>query len=297
MKDLKKKLYAWLVGDYDLDAPEDIPEPGKKGEPEPTHRNIVIHGIRHPRLIHAIYSTLAVFCLVCLCTLLLLTISNMPRYGESQSHMDMLTEEYIEHGMENTGAVNIVAGIILEYRAFDTLGESFVLFCALNCVLALLQADSKREEEKLKNTVSDLDDLSMDPVLRQTAKIIIPFIFMYGVYILLNGHLSPGGGFSGGAVLGAAIVLFSAAYGEEAARRFLSERRFKIVSLIALSFYCLSKSYSFYTGANELESFIGNGTPGDIISAGLILPLNIAVGLVVACTIYGIYRMLGWRRF
>ena len=61
--------------------------------------------------------------------------------------------------------------------------------------------------------------------------------------------------------------------------------------MIALGFYSLSKSYSFFTGANHLESFIPKGTPGNILSSGLILPLNIAVGMVVACTMYGFYVM------
>ena len=51
------------------------------------------------------------------------------------------------------------------------------------------------------------------------------------------------------------------------------------------------QSYSFYTGANHLHSIIPNGTPGAILSGGLILPLNIAVGLVVACTMYAFYAM------
>ena len=297
MKNLKDKFRAWIVGDYDLDATENLPEPGKSGERELGDKQIYIRELKHPKLTKAIYAVLSVLCLVCMATLLMLTIAEMPRYGEEQEHMNMVTQEYIEHGMEYTGAVNIVAGIILEYRAFDTLGESFVLFCALTCVLSLLQAETADEEKKLASLPSELDDLSFDQILRQTARIIVPFILLFGVYMLMNGHLSPGGGFSGGAVIGAAIILFSAAYGDEAARHFLSEKTFKTVSLFALSFYCLSKSYSFFTGANELESFIGKGTPGDILSAGLILPLNIAVGFVVACTVYGIYRMLGWRRF
>ena len=59
----------------------------------------------------------------------------------------------------------------------------------------------------------------------------------------------------------------------------------------ALSFYCLAKSYSFFTGANHMENMIPNGTPGAIISSGLILPLNICVGLVVSCTIYAFYAL------
>jgi len=60
---------------------------------------------------------------------------------------------------------------------------------------------------------------------------------------------------------------------------------------VALGFYCLAKGYSFFTGANHLESGISLGTPGSIFSSGLILPLNVAVGFVVTLTMYGIYRM------
>jgi multicomponent Na+:H+ antiporter subunit B len=56
--------------------------------------------------------------------------------------------------------------------------------------------------------------------------------------------------------------------------------------------YCLAKSYSFFTGANHLESHIPLGTPGAILSSGLILILNICVGMVVACTMYSFYALV-----
>ena len=59
----------------------------------------------------------------------------------------------------------------------------------------------------------------------------------------------------------------------------------------ALGFYALAKSYSFYTGANHLHSIIPIGVPGDLISSGLILPLNICVGVIVACTMFGFYSL------
>ncbi len=71
----------------------------------------------------------------------------------------------------------------------------------------------------------------------------------------------------------------------------------------SLTFYCLAKSYSFFTGANGLHSIISQGTPGDLISAGLILPLNIAVGFVVAHHVFllrgfqkGRYVIYVWRK-
>lgn len=287
---IKDNLRKWLSYDYDLDAEPMPPEHVEFGDETPDLA--FWHNLRRRGAHRALYYVVAVICSVVLASTLLLTVAGMPRYGEDAEFMDTVTYEYLAHGMEYTGAVNIVSGIILEYRAFDTLGESFVLFCAVTCVLILLRLDDETEMN-----APSYHYLTHDVILRRTVRALIPLIFVFGIYVLLNGHLSPGGGFSGGAVLGAGIILLSSAYGEEASGRLVTERTFRIVTTSALLFYCVGKSYTFYTGANGLETFIGNGTPGDILSAGLILPLNVAVGLVVACTMYGIYRMFKERRF
>jgi len=66
----------------------------------------------------------------------------------------------------------------------------------------------------------------------------------------------------------------------------------KWITFGSLMVYCLAKSYSFFTGANHLESHIPLGTPGAILSSGLILILNICVGMVVACTMYSFYALV-----
>lgn len=57
-----------------------------------------------------------------------------------------MAAKYIEDGLQDTGAVNIVTGMILDYRAFDTFGESNVLFIATCTVLILLRNDKKKEK-------------------------------------------------------------------------------------------------------------------------------------------------------
>ena len=118
-----------------------------------------------------------------------------------------------------------------------------------------------------------------------------PVIVIYGIYVILNGHISPGGGFSGGAIIGAGLILYANAFGFEKLNRFFTEKTYKWISFVSLSFYCLAKSYSFFTGANHLESGIPLGQAGAILSSGLILPLNICVGMVVACTMYAFYTL------
>ena len=197
--------------------------------------------------------------------------------------------------MQDTGAVNIVAGMILDYRAFDTFGESNVLFIATCTVLILLRNDKKKGKEtaEAEERRESYYEPKADSILQKITFILFPIIVIFGIYVVVNGHLSPGGGFSGGAIIGAGLILYLNAYGFEKTEKFFTEKTYKWVSFGSLSFYCLAKSYSFFTGNefNGIHSIIGPGTPGDFLSGGLILPLNLAVGFVVCCTMYSFYMI------
>lgn len=236
----------------------------------------------------------ALFCIF-LVLMLLISISYMPTYGHAENPVNNeVSERYIEKGLQETGAVNIVTGMILDYRAFDTLGESHVLFIATCTVLILLRKDGNKnaQGQNLDAEISDrIYEPKNDPILQTAAKVLIPPIVIFGIYVVLGGHLGPGGGFSGGAIIGAGLILYLNAFGFQKTERFFKEKTYKVLSVCALGCYCLAKSYSFYTGANHIESIIPLGTPGAILSSGLILILNICVGIVVAGTMYTFYVM------
>ena len=242
-----------------------------------------------------IYLVVAVISCVVLIGVLLYAVANLPRYGRDNPKADQVVERYVEKGLEETGAINIVSGMILDYRAFDTLGESHVLFTALICVMILLRKDQKNMrsgyEDYYKINQDRYFGLSSDVILRRTGMLMVPIILLYGIYILLNGQNSPGGGFSGGAIIGAGMIIFAASFGLDTADRVFTWRFFRFVTLTSLAFYSFAKGYVFFTGANGIENGIGKGTPGAILSGGLILPLDIAVGLVVACTMFGFYSL------
>lgn len=246
------------------------------------------------RFFKRLYKLLAGLCCIALVLILSLGVINLPPIGNADNPTNNeVSEKYIEDGLQDTGAVNIVTGMILDYRAFDTFGESNVLFIATCTVLILLRNDKKSgkgsaAEEELHDSFYEPKN---DAILQGITKILVPIIMIFGIYIILNGHLSPGGGFSGGAVIGAGLILYLNAFGFEKTERFFTEKTYKWVSFCALLFYCLAKSYSFYTGAHHLESGIPLGTPGAIVSSGLILPLNICVGMVVACTMYAFFAL------
>lgn len=236
------------------------------------------------------YMGMAVLICVVLSAILLLTVSFLPPFGDPGNPANNeVFVKYIEDTLKDTNATNVVAGIILDYRAFDTFGESSVLFIAACAVTILLRRDG--EAPSRGGLSAEMDAPRQDKILTKVSMLVIPVVMLYGIYVILNGHISPGGGFSGGTIIGAGLILYLSAFGTAQVRRFLTYRRYLFINFFALCFYAIAKGYSFYTGANHLESGIPFGTPGAILSGGLILPLNIAVGIVVACTMYGFYAL------
>ena len=188
----------------------------------------VIHSER--RLFSAWYRVAAVLCCLALMAVFLYMVAHITRYGAENPRATEITERYVEHGLEETGAVNIVAGMILDYRAFDTLGESHVLFTALICVMILLRRDRKNMrtayEDYYRISEEDYFPTDRDQIARRVGGVLTPCILLFGIYILLNGQISPGGGFSGGAVLGAGLVIFASTRGDSAVDGFLTKRVF-----------------------------------------------------------------------
>lgn len=309
-----RKFRRWLDGEVDLLAlGVEVSEPKKGPEPGPATQALPVPGPVKPlsaaarrhryqkdnrgiRPFRKAYQLMSVALCLGIISVLLWTVSYLPAFGNAGNpDNNEVSARYIERGLQETGAVNIVTGMILDYRAFDTFGESCVLFIASCCVLVLLRIDAtdgdKRSRKRLEEANDRLFEPKDDVILQKCACVMVPLILMFGIYIVLNGHLSPGGGFSGGAVLGSGLIFYLNAFGFEKTGRFFTEKIYRRVTLCALTFYCLAKSYSFYTGANHLHSGIPLGVPGAILSSGLILPLNICVGLVVACTMYAFYAL------
>lgn len=239
------------------------------------------------------YTVVAVIMALIIIGCLIYTVSFLPHFGsaDNPANSGVVVKTYIENGVYDTGATNFVAGMILNYRAFDTLGESTVLFVAAIAVIILLFKHKTKVEEKAERLEEEVFEDKHDVILRHGALILVPFIFVFGAYVLFNGHLSPGGGFSGGTILGAAFILYNLAFGDKSTKKFFNYNINKVIKISALTFYALSQSYMFYTGANGLAIPNINGVAGSLISSGFILPLNIGVGFEVACTMFGFYSL------
>lgn len=123
-------------------------------------------------------------------------------------------------------------------------------------------------------------------IVKNISNILLPFIQVFGLYVMIFGHISPGGGFAGGSILGASFIMYRFINGGEKADQRYKFNYMLSLACSALVIYGLLKGSVFISAFLGIHSFIGTGVPGTILSGGFILPLNILVGLVVAITFY-----------
>ena len=281
-----------------MDSPENRWLSANQGR-EQTVRTRFNHwfGERGLEIFTTLYRFMSVIICVTLVSVLLSVVSALPPFGNpTNPDVNEVVERYVSKGTEETGAVNAVAGMISAYRGFDTLGEAHVLFVAACSVIVLLRVDP---EERKHGTLLDFpetgEDMDFEPngdeILRKTAKLLVPLSFIFGMYVILNGASSPGGGFSGGSLIGAGLILNSAAFGFRRTERFFGDEMYHLVKTACLTAYAAMMAYFIFMGANQLPDHVWLGIPGTIFSGGLILPINFVVGLEVACTMYCFYAL------
>ena len=129
-------------------------------------------------------------------------------------------------------------------------------------------------------------------IISTIAQKLFPFIVLFGFYLISHGHLSPGGGFQGGVVLGTAIILLALSHSiEQTEKKFKSRwlnmlEKLGILTLIFLGFLGIFLGYSF------LSNFLPLGKPGQIASGGLMLLFNIAIGIKIAAGVSVIFYAL-----
>ena len=273
MKKMEKKsrFLAWVDGELSFPLKTDLAEPSLRQNPK---RRAGMPEQRRMDIFSKAYAVLcAAVCLVLLLTLLALAM-DMPRFGsEENPTVNEVSDHYVGSAEHETGAENVIAGMILNYRGFDTFGESCVLFLAVCCVMQLLWNTGTGKKQGVNFG-------GADAILCQVSRLLLPCVLCFGLCVLFNGHTSPGGGFSGGSVLGAALILFALAFGEKAVSRFFTRRVFNLVRITGLMVYALMFGCYIFLGANGIESEL---------SRYIVLVVDIAVGLVVMSTMYGFY--------
>jgi len=119
---------------------------------------------------------------------------------ETRTELAGISQHFASKGAEEVGAANIVTAIVVTYRGFDTLGEVTILFLTASIISFFLKLKDEDEESNIKN--HDTSEL-----LVTASQILIPIMFLFGIYVFMNGHLTPGGGFQGGAIIATGVAL------------------------------------------------------------------------------------------
>lgn len=204
-----------------------------------------------------------------------LTLSSIP-FGSTSSDVG---EYYIDSGRDDTGATNIVTSVVVGYRAFDTLGEVTVLFVAAIGLGAILAAGRENEEKKK----AEWEPASL--ILYTGCRFLFPLILLFGAYVFIHGHLTPGGGFQGGAVIASAFLMV-----------YLGCRKKRISKTWARNTESISGLVFVVTGLTGLavgghyflSNFLPEGTLNTLFSAGIIPIIYIAIGLKVGSELTGV---------
>ena len=136
----------------------------------------------------------------------------------------------------------------------------------------------------------------MTIIVRTIARLLFPFTFLLGVYIVLHGHITPGGGFPGGVIIAASVVMLLLAYGIERAEAKVSFLRAEVLESIGGLAIVFIGLVGLLLGIAFLENVFPKGTLGNLFSAGNLPLLYLAVGIKVTAGIILIfYAMTRFR--
>jgi len=129
-------------------------------------------------------------------------------------------------------------------------------------------------------------------IIRAVARVMIPFIQLYALYVIMHGHHSPGGGFQGGVIFGASYILYLLTHGLEEARTRMSEMKAGIFSSLGVLIYSGIGLLCIFLGGNYLDygklSIILKVIPAQARSLG-ILGVEIGVGITVMAVMFSIF--------
>jgi len=185
--------------------------------------------------------------------------------------LNLTARYYAEHSAADIGAANIVTAIIATYRGLDTLGEVTVLFLSAT-ILGLVLAQGRRQASRGSSLVP------AGELLTTGSRVLAPLIILLGVYVFVNGHLTPGGGFQGGAIIASGMLLLLLA---DPVKRF-SHRLIATVESLAGIFYVAIGLIGLFLAGGFLDNrFLPTGELGALVSAGAIPLIYSLIGLKV----------------
>ena len=207
-----------------------------------------------------------------------LVFAGLAVFYTEQHSLRPLAESYVMLVPRELGAPNVITGILLTYRGFDTLGEVAVLFMVAASVGLVL--GTRRAGRRTSTTDRREETRTSSEIVRTGAEILVPLICIFAAYIIMNGHLSAGGGFQGGAVIASGVLLTLLAFPQHRPNlEFLG-----IMESVAGALFVLAGIAGLSTAGGFLDNrILPLGQFGAFFSAGAIPLLSVLLGIKVGC--------------
>jgi len=183
-----------------------------------------------------------------------------------------LGNELLRINANNTKSANAVTSVVTYFRGFDTLGEVTILFLSIFGVsLGLKGFKDKLNIFSYENTL-----------LKIGVDTLFPIIILFGIYVIIHGHLSPGGGFQGGVIIASGFLLMFLAKGDDLN---INHKILELVESLSGAGFILIALLGLLVTDRFLGNFLPLGEVGKLFSGGVIPLIYIFVGIKVSAEI------------
>lgn len=209
------------------------------------------------------------------------------------NQLGSLPQKYVQDGPNELGIPNLVTAVVVTYRGLDTLGEVTVLFIATAGVGFLLSGkktkSEKNDEENHELSEKSSKKKDSSELIKTGSTFLMPFIFLFGIYIFVHGHLTPGGGFQGGVVIASAVLFSMLSNPDQHMNHLILEW---IESLSGAGFVIMAILGLILAGGFLDNRFINLGEYGKLFSGGAIPIIYSLIGLKVGSELTGILESM-----
>jgi multicomponent Na+:H+ antiporter subunit B len=218
-----------------------------------------------------------------------------PRHGDAEAPVHQhVGPWYLEKTPELIDIPNSVTAVLGSFRGYDTLGEVFVVFTAGIGVLFLLSARSAARPESANPSAEPGQGLRHYLVPRVVGRLLIPFVFLFGLYVQFHGDYGPGGGFQAGAIIAAAVILYALLEGEGQALRALPMDVLKWLVAGGALLYGAVGVAGMLLGGNFLDYNVLASDPIAGQHIGIIL-IELGVGITVTGVLLCVFHAFAAR--
>lgn len=212
---------------------------------------------------------------------------DMPDFGHSNNPVhEHVAPRYIETSPTEIGLPNMVTSVLASYRGFDTLGETFVVFSALVGVLALLGIRRKGDEDDTPGAHES--PFETHSVLSTVAKLLIPLVVLFALYVQFHGDFGPGGGFQAGVIAAAALILYSLVFNLDSAFKVVPPKLLIFLAPFGALLYASVGLASMARGGNFLDYNVLAADPVAGQHIGIIV-IELGVGITVFAVMLSIF--------